>query len=452
MLVFNKIKSFALGGSKRTALVKKNILVSFLLRLISIATSLLVVPMTIHYINSERYGIWLTLSSIITWIYYFDFGFGQGFRNRFAEAIAKNDLILARRYVSTAYTIMLIFSCVLFFILTSVNHFLDWGNLLNVDCSLNTELQIVFQILIVLFCINIVAEIFSRMLRGLQFSAVVDGITTLGNVLALGSISILTITTSGSLELLALAFAGVPCVLLLLISLIMFQSKWLRKFAPSINYIDFSLTKNIFGVGGKFFAIMMCMLLIFQCTNLIISRELGPESVTLYNVTYKLFGIAEMVVMIILTPIWSAYTDAYTRKDFAWMKNCSSKLERMGLLCLPLLIVMVMVSPFIFDVWLGDSVSTSLGVSAALAFFIFCKIMGNIYMYQINGTGKVLLQLCVYVVMALVTIPLMILCSRMWGLTGIVVMPSLAFALQALISRIQLQRIVLKKDTGWWGK
>lgn len=445
-------KSKLFGGTERTSLIKKNIAASFLLRLISIASSLIVVPMTIHYVNAEQYGIWLTLSSIIVWLSYFDFGFAHGFRNRFAEAVAKDDMVLARRYVSTTYAVLALLFMGIMLVASVINQYIDWSSILNVSAVLNEELQMVFQILIVIFCVNIVAEVFSTMMTAYQRPAVAAGIKTAGNVLALGSISILTLTTEGSLKLLALAFMGVPCILTIIVSAIVFAKNEYRRFAPSIRCVDLSLTRSIVGMGGKFFAIMMCMLLIFQCTNLIISRELGPESVTLYNVTYKLFGIAEMVVMIILTPIWSAYTDAYTRKDFVWMKNCSRKLERMGLLCLPLLIVMVMVSPFIFDAWLGDSVSTSLGVSAALAFFIFCKIMGAIYMHQVNGTGKVLLQLCMYIVMALVTIPLMILCSRMWGLTGIVVMPSLAFALQALISRIQLQRIVLKKDTGWWGK
>lgn len=65
----------------------------------SIVISLMVVPVTINYINAEQYGIWLTLSSIIAWLSYFNFGMASGFRNRFAEAVAKEDYTLARKYV-----------------------------------------------------------------------------------------------------------------------------------------------------------------------------------------------------------------------------------------------------------------------------------------------------------------------------------------------------------------
>lgn len=52
------------GASKRSKLAAKNIVASFALRIVSILTSLLIVPMTISYLDSAQYGIWLTISSI----------------------------------------------------------------------------------------------------------------------------------------------------------------------------------------------------------------------------------------------------------------------------------------------------------------------------------------------------------------------------------------------------
>lgn len=450
--MIGKIKNRLLSGSERTVLIKKNILASSMLRVISILISLIVVPATINYINSERYGIWLTLSGIIAWLSYFDFGFAHGFRNRFAEAVAKDDHLLARKYVSTTYAVLALIFAAMMVITSIVNNFISWSSILNVNTSLDNELRAVFQILIVFFCINIVAEVFSTMLTASQRPAVATAIKTGGNLLSFIVIVILTYTTKGSLEYLAIAFSGVPCLLTILVSIITFNKGRYRKYAPSFKQIDFSLTKNIVGMGGQFFLIMMCMLLIFQFTNIIISRELGPESVTLYNVTYKIFSVVEMAIMIILTPIWSAYTDAYTRKDFTWMKHCTTKLEKMGLITFPILILFTIMSPFIFKLWLGDKVEASIYVSAAVAFFTFCKIMGAIYMHQINGTGKVRIQLITYSIIALFAIPVMIYSCRRWGLAGIVIVPSVAFFVQLAICRIQLNKIIAQTATGIWNK
>lgn len=450
--IIKKIKNKFLSGSERTVLIKKNILASSMLRVISILISLMVVPATINYINAERYGIWLTLSGIIAWLSYFDFGFAHGFRNRFAEAVAKDDHILARKYVSTTYAVLALLFATLMIITSIMNNYVNWSSILNVSPELNVELRAVFQILIVFFCINIVAEVFSTMLTASQRPAASTAIKTGGNFISLIAIIILTYTTKGNLEYLAVAFSGIPCLLTIIISIIAFNNGRYKKYAPSFKHIDLSLTKNIVGMGGQFFLIMMCMLLIFQFTNIIISRELGPESVTLYNVTYKLFHIVEMVVMIVLAPIWSAYTDAYTRKDFDWMKRSAAKLEKMGLTSFPSLAILVLVSPMVFNLWLGDSVKTSIYVSTAIAFFTFCKIMGAIYMHQLNGTGKVRIQLITYTIIAMFAIPVMIYSCRQWGLIGIVIVPSIAFFTQFIICRIQLNKIINQTAKGIWNK
>lgn len=447
-----RIKNKLFSGSDRTVLIKKNILASSILRIISIAISLLVVPATINYINAERYGIWLTLSSIIAWLSYFNFGFSSGFRNKFAESIAKNDHVLARKYLSTTYAVLALLFTTLMIVASIANNYINWSAILNVDQGLNIELRVVSQILIVFFCINIVAEVFSTMLTAKQRPALSAAITTTGNLISLIVIVILTYTTKGRLEYLAFAFAGIPPTLTIIVSFIVFRKGMYKKYAPSFKYVDFSLTKGIIGMGGQFFLIMISMLFILQFTNIIISRELGPESVTVYNVTYKIFGIAEMLVMIILTPIWSAYTDAYARKDFSWMKRSAAKLEKIGLLSFPALALLTIVSPIIFNIWLGDEVKTSIVVSTAIAFFVFCKIMGNIYMYQINGTGKVRIQLITYAIIAVFAIPIMIYSSRKWGLVGIVTAPSLAFFAQFILCRIQLNHIINQTATGVWNK
>ena len=78
--------------------------------------------------------------------------------------------------------------------------------------------------------------------------------------------------------------------------------------------------------------------------------------------------------------------------------------------------------------------------------------MGNIYMFQINGTGKVRIQLITYSIIAILAIPIMIYSCRLWGLIGIVIVPSLAFFAQFIISRIQLKRILNRTAKGIWNK
>lgn len=90
----NPIESIAkfFSGNARTVLLKKNIIGSLLLKGISIIISFLVVRLTIDFVNPTQYGIWIALSSLMAWFFFFDIGFTHGFRNRFAEAKAVGNI------------------------------------------------------------------------------------------------------------------------------------------------------------------------------------------------------------------------------------------------------------------------------------------------------------------------------------------------------------------------
>ena len=106
--LIEKIKGFLSKGSERTLKAKKNVLMMMLYKGGSILIGLLLVPMTIGYVDSENYGIWLTLSSMIAWMSFFDIGINNGLKNKLAEALATKNYELGRKYVSTTYAILTI--------------------------------------------------------------------------------------------------------------------------------------------------------------------------------------------------------------------------------------------------------------------------------------------------------------------------------------------------------
>lgn len=159
-----------------------------------------------------------------------------------------------------------------------------------------------------------------------------------------------------------------------------------------------------------------------------------------------------MFALIILSPFWSAFTDAYVKKDFYWMKNMLRKLEQMWLLCVPVLVIMVLCSNFVYKYWIGSSVSISLSLSVCMALYILFQTVGNIYMYLINGIGKVRLQLLVYLLIAIFALPLMQLSCRLYGVEGVLIVPSITFGLQALIGKIQITKILKNTAKGIWLK
>ena len=441
-----------LSGNGRSSLVMKNIIGSFLLKGISILISLQIVPMTLNYINPTRYGIWITLSSIVAWLSYFDLGFSHGFRNRFAEAMAKNQIELAKEYVSTTYVLLAtVFSSILLVALL-INNYLNWSLILNIDSSYNEELKRVVAVLLCFIGTDMVAKTFTTMLTADQKPALASLIYTGGQFLSFITIYLLVRFTTGNLLYLAVAYTGVPCAFLILSSICFYRSNKYYAVAPTLKSVKWKLSDNILKLGGQFFGIMIAMLFVFQFTNIILSRILGPDSVTLYNVAYKYVSIVNMIAIIILTPIWSAFTDAYTKKDYQWMKTTVKKLEKLWLLCVPIMFIVVMSSQWFYKIWVGTDVQIPGSLTAGMAYYVLSQIAGGIYMYTLNGIGKIRVQLIVYWGFALISIPLLVIGCKTIGIIASTIIPGTVFFVQALVCRVQLYRIMSQQATGIWNK
>src|SRR5690554_6421161 len=158
------IKNNVNQGHSRSVKAKKNILASFLIRGASIAISLVLVPLTINYINPTSYGIWLTLSSMVGWFSFFDIGFGHGLRNKFAECVAKGEYKLAREYVSTTYAILTLIIGGVLVLFFGINPFLEWSSILNTPSEMTDELRTLALIVFTFFCLQFVLKLITTVL------------------------------------------------------------------------------------------------------------------------------------------------------------------------------------------------------------------------------------------------------------------------------------------------
>src|ERR1700759_1801607 len=80
---------------------------SFISKALTIVISFVSVPLTVHYLGSERYGVWLTIGSLLTWMALTDFGLsGNALVNVLAESSGNDDIKTARQYVSSAFWVL----------------------------------------------------------------------------------------------------------------------------------------------------------------------------------------------------------------------------------------------------------------------------------------------------------------------------------------------------------
>ena len=449
----DKVKYYIYRGNERSVRAKKNILASFGLKGINIALGFITFPLAIKYLGPVQFGIFATLTSIIEWFNLSDIGLGQGLRNKFTEAVADKDDKLARIYVSTTHYILgiIIFSILIIFLV--VNHFLNWSEILNASNSLYRELKILAVIVFSAFSLRFVFSPIYRVLYALQKPALVDVCQTIGKIIWFISLIILVNTSKRSI----LYFGSVQSLILALVPIsasIYYYGFKYKKYSPSIKYIEIKNSKRLITLGIQFFIIQVSFIVTQMTSNILIIQLIGPASVTSYNVAFKYFIYIHMAFNIISIPLWSAYTEAYIKKDFIWIKNIIKKMIRLWIFLLIIVIIMVLVSNLFFRFWIGDTVKVTFLVTALVGLLILTKSWISIFHYLINGVGKIKLQMYLTIVSGIIHIPLAIFLVKFFkmGSAGIVLGSVLSLIVSSIIAPIQTKKILENKAIGIWNK
>ena len=109
---------------------------SFGSRGISFVTSILTVRWTLHYLGTERYGMWVTISSFLLLLNFADLGLGNGLTNVVAEGAGREDRVAIQRAVSSAFWMLIAVASLLLCAGATAYPFLHAERLLNVHSAL----------------------------------------------------------------------------------------------------------------------------------------------------------------------------------------------------------------------------------------------------------------------------------------------------------------------------
>ncbi|GAB3708059.1 O-antigen export protein [Spirosoma flavus] len=434
----------------RTRKAQLNTLLGVLVKGGGLLISLLLVPLTIDYLSKDKYGTWLTISSVVTMITLFDIGIGNGLRNKLAEAVSRQDNVLARTYVSTAYLIFGAMQLTFICLFLLVFRYVPWQRVLNSTID-NEELQTVVLLTAVAIAIKLVLDILSYVLFAIQESGRAGLLNLTFSVLTLIGTYALTKLTNGNLTYLALVTTLSPIIVLLISSLVLYQTR-LRVYRPALRLAHPKYARSLLSLGYKFFMIQIAVIVLFYTDNLIISQLFGPAEVTVYNVAFRYFNAVTTLFSIIITPYWSAFTEASVKKDTDWMKRTYSYLQKIWLLFFVGVIGMIIISEFVYSVWIGDRVTVPFSVSLVLGIGVIITCWNNTTVAVINGLGKVKLQLFCSIIAALINVPMAVYFGQTlnFGSAGVVLATCLSLLPATVTGTIQAKKLINGNAHGIW--
>ncbi|WP_373499472.1 lipopolysaccharide biosynthesis protein [Desulfococcus sp.] len=285
---------------------------------IRMAIAVFSVPLTIGYLGRERYGLWMTALSLLSFVSFLDMGLFPTLLNRMAGAHARGDAAAFRAYSAAGLRIGAILCAAGAFISFGACA-IPWADLLNVsDPQARREAG-------PLVCL----------LMGLSFAilgaAVLDHIYAARMEIATPKAWGTAASVTGFLLLIAgiRMEAGLPALAALSLSpMLLYRGvllvEILRK-TPGLLIADpgtmTAVLKALMPASVMFMGIQCAAAVCSALPNLLVARSAGMAEVAEFSIVYRLFSMPLVLLAGVLPAFWPAFTAAWEKGDLGWLRR-----------------------------------------------------------------------------------------------------------------------------------
>ncbi len=428
----------------RSSSIKKHIGLGAIFRVGGIILNLAVISVTYKLLQGEKFGIWVTLLTIINWLSFFDMGLGNGLRNKVTEELSKNNIKKAKEYISTTYIVMGIVALFISGIYLFISRYVSWDRVFNTNLIGRSEMYILMGIIVVGALINFATSLSIQLFYSIQRASM----GSLGNFISQGItlVMLYSFYILGAINLQGVALINMGAIIFtnLILNYIFFRKH--QELKPTFKDFKGEDIVDLVSLGGKFFIIQLSSVVILTTDNMIITRLLGPEYVTNYNIVSKLFSLIIIGHSIVLAPMWSAYTAAYIRTDKEWLKKSNKMMYLFMILILIGVALLIYIYPFIIKLWIGRGLDINNNLVILFGVYTVIYTWSNLHMHLLNGLGRVDIQFPIWLIQGIINIPLSIYLVRRFdlGVIGVILGTILSLVPFSIIAPIELQRVVSK--------
>jgi len=448
---YKEVKSIiGKSGNTRSGKVKRNAIISFIVMILTNLIAFLLMPIVISYLDVTKYGIWLTINSVLAWVFLFDLGLSGGLRTRLAQALAKNEIEDANILINTAYaflTIIMLILCLLYYL---ISPFVNWVKIFNAPSNLTNELNMLMMVVVLFFLLRFILQIINGIYTAIQKNSIINIMSLFTQLLSLVSILLFAKWINGSLFWIGFIYSISPLIVLIIGNIIFFNNY--TDFKLSLKYIKLSALKRILNIGIYEFIDQIAFIILMSATNLIIAQVTSPGAVVPYHVTMRIFGIFLTVYTLATNPLIPAFTEAYTIDDFSWIKNVLKKINQLYIICALGVILMIPLSKPIFNFLVKSKVQMSYSLTIIIVSLTLLRMFGAVYTKFLTGCGKVRLIGISSIISATIYILFIVFFGKKlsFGIHGILLLQLLLGIITTSIVFTQSRKVLNKQDIGIW--
>lgn len=417
----SSIKDIINDKTKTNRNLIKNVIAAFVIKGSGFLVSIIGLPLYINYFeDNTSLGVWFAMLAVIGWILSFDIGVGNGLRNKLTIALVEENYEEGKRLISSAYGVMGLMTLAMAIILASICSMINWNTFFNVELTLLDSSTLSRCVTIMMT--GILGCLFFQIVRAeiyaLQLSSINNFLHMLTNVLMIAILFVLPkdYDLSTKFTTLSIAYSIIVNVPFIIAIFVVHKYTILKKCAPSLKYITKAAAKAVVGLGFLFFVVQVLHMMINVTNELFITSCYDPKYCVDYQVYFRLFSLLGTLIMLALTPLWSAITKAYAEKQYHWIYKLNKFLSLIAVGAVVIQCVMLALLQPIINLWLGDNAIT-VNYITALIFLTYSveMIWISVQSTIVAGLGKLNTQLIFYTIAVVIKVAMILIASKLYS-------------------------------------
>jgi O-antigen/teichoic acid export membrane protein len=396
------------------------------------------VPLTISYLGQARFGVWMTLASLISFLGFLDFGIGSSLLNEVAHHGAQEDRERLKQVITHGLLLLTFLGVVLGSVLYNSARYLPLQALFDSKAHIDkVELRNAAQALAVMIGFSLPLVGIQRVFAGLQRAFFYHIMFGIGSLISLGLLVMLSRQHAPIDELLMATF-GVQLLATAPLLGVLAQRGLLGEFERIAFKMD---ARALLKQGGLFFILAIGGAVAWDSDFVILSKAVGAGEVAVYAVAVRLFQLIELPLQMANQPLWSAYADA---------KACGSKLflkltlkrAFWGTVAAAAVGVsfLVISREFILRIWIHHTVEIPFALALTMAAWTTIRSAGNSFAMYLNGVQIVRQQVVLVISFCIIAVPLKIFAADHYGAAGMVVACIVSYAICVIVPYLTVYR------------
>ena len=278
--------------------------------------TLMIAWIAVPHLGSERYGVLMTVLSLLGFLNIADLGVGGSLITALSRESGAGDYKRVRELQANGFCITICMALLIFIVALAINY-IEIGAYVFKSSSevVQREGTTAMMTFFCFFGLTLPLTLFSKIQLGLQDGHVANNWQAIA--------SIVNFCSGAAAAYLGLSVPNIICGMMtgtiicgVVNGYLYYKNKALIR--PNLASVNWGALKFLLRDSVFYLMLQVVFTVSYTADTLLVARFIGAEQVSVYSLSERLFSIVAVAVSVVTGPLWVAYGDALGRADYHW--------------------------------------------------------------------------------------------------------------------------------------